>query len=71
MENCCYKCHSTKGLKRYGVTEDGYIVSEEKERMIRTIGRFCGNALANPIPRVQHSHLYLFCPKCAESGKSS
>ena len=68
MQTCCFKCGSTKDLDWYGVTEDHYIVSKEKERIIRTIGRFFSFGLANP-PRIDH-HDH-FCPKCAKSGKSS
>ena len=68
MQNCCFKCGSTEGLKRYGVTEDGYIVSEEEERKIRKIRRI---GLFSPriIPKIDYS--WFFCPKCAKSGKSS
>ena len=69
MQNCCHKCHSTEGLKMYDVTEDGHIVSEEKAREIRTMGRFFSIGLAKPFPRIEYS--FFFCPKCAKSGKAS
>lgn len=65
MENCCYKCQSTEGLKRYGFTEEGFIVSEEEERMMRT-RPFCIIFLAFKKPRIVYDRLC--CPKCAKSG---
>ena len=69
MQNCCFKCGSTEGLKRYGVTKEGIIVTKENERLIRRIGPFCNIFLANPITRIEYD--FYFCPKCAKSGKSS
>jgi len=76
MQNCCHKCHSTEGLKRYGVTKNGHIISEEMASSIRRIGAISNNIfLANPIPRTEYlyplEYSCLFCPKCAESGKAS
>lgn len=69
MQNCCHKCQSTEGIKTYGVTKEGIIVTKENERLIRRIGPFCNIFLANPIPRIEY--YFYFCPKCAKSGKSS
>ena len=65
MQNCCHKCQSIEGLKSYGVTKEGFVISKEDERKMRTI-RFSIAFLAYKIPRIEH-HL-LLCPKCAKSN---
>jgi len=63
MENCCLKCRSTEGLKRYYVTECGYIVSESEMRRFRFF------SIAQFIRGLRIKYSDYFCPKCAKSGE--